>query len=388
MTKNHTNQHSPFHGLLLPGIDGTNPLGYLATIGTLATLHQAGQTHARLGWKRNVTWVPLLSGISINNPEDLSQILAVALRGKVVSEIDEEKRKTAQQDLDSAKKEVNDKRGEIKRRKLRGNDKKEAFDQEVAPLEEVLRQKRVTWLLKLKDAVPRPELAIGKHIDCTHLEYHYHATEFFEEASHAQRETLDLLAAFGSDACLKKKSERIEATSFCFITGSGHQYFLDTVRKLIDVVSVDRIHAALFEPWTYSDEKFSMRWDPLEDRRHALMDRDPTASDNKPCTVWMANLLAYRALVLFPSAPQRKQLATSAWGRHGEAPTFTWPIWEHPADIETIRSMLQFRELNVSNPDASVLRYRGIVAAYRARRIQVGNPPLHKINFSPAGGVF
>ena len=69
-----------------------------------------------------------------------------------------------------------------------------------------------------------------------------------------------------------------------------------------DRLQIERVHAALFEPWTYRDDRYSMRWDPLEDRRYALMDRDPTASDNKSRTVWMANLFAYRSLVLFPSA--------------------------------------------------------------------------------------
>src|SRR5438132_7386519 len=102
----------------------------------------------------------------------------------------------------------------------------------------------------------------------------------------------------------------------------------------------------LFEPWGYREEKLSMRWDPVEDRRYALMDRDPTASDNKSRTVWMANLLAYRSLVLFPSAPTRKGLGATAWNRVDNATIFTWPIWEQPADPDSIRSLLQLSELS------------------------------------------
>jgi hypothetical protein len=334
-----------------------------------------------------MTWTPILDCSGIRNPEALSNTLADALRGISVSSDAEARRKATLLEFDSAKKAVNDKRNEVKRRKLRGSDRKTALDIEVAPLEEELLQKRQSWLMALKEAVPRPELAIGKHIDCTVDEYRDQVSSFIALSNHTQRETIDLLAAFGSDACIDERSRRITGTPFCFITGSGHQYFLDTVRQLMEVVNPERVYATLFEPWTYGDEKLSMRWDPLEDRRYALMDRDPTTSDNKSHTVWMANLLAYRALVLFPSASRGKHLNTTAWNHLGDTHTFTWPFWEQPADLDSIRSILQLPELTAANPDTSILRARGIVAAFRARRIQVGNPPLHKINFSPAGGI-
>jgi len=36
------------------------------------------------------------------------------------------------------------------------------------------------------------------------------------------------------------------------------------------------------------------------------------------------------------------------------------------------------------NIDTNALSVVGISKVYRATRIQVGNPPLHKINFTPA----
>jgi hypothetical protein len=155
----------------------------------------------------------------------------------------------------------------------------------------------------------------------------------------------------------------------------------------MEVVNEERLSSAIFHQWTYRDEKLSMRWDPIEDRRYALMDRDPTASDNRSCTVWMANLLAYRALVLFPSAPRGAYLVTAGWTWDKVAKSFTWPIWEPALEIPAIRSLLLLRELASNSPDHARLRARGVVAAFRARRIQVGKPPLHKINFSPARSV-
>jgi hypothetical protein len=375
----------------LPGIDGANPLGFLAALGTLVTVRQAGEEQASLRWKRARTWVPVLDGISTSDPGKLSDTVAGALRGRAVSGDDEKKRAATQREFDAAKKAVEDKKKEIRNRGLSRKDRETAIEQEVRPLERVRDEKRRPWLDARKKAVPRPELAIGKRIDCTYEEYRDHASAFLEGAGHADRETLDLLAAFGSDACRstsKTKPDEIEPTPFCFTTGSGHQFFLDTVRQLMEQVKPERVRQVLFEPWAYRDEKLSMRWDPAEDRRYALMDRDPTASDNKSRTVWMANLLAYRALPLFPCAPWRRGLATTAWALMGEEDlAFTWPIWEFTAPPDTIRSLLQLSELAEPEPFRSPLRARGIAAIFRSRRIKVGAGSNYKWNFSPARGV-
>lgn len=372
--------------LRLIGLNGANPLGFLAALGSLAVLRKLGYPKAKLGWERTVSWLPVLDCKSQVDPHELCEALAAALQGKPVSSDAEGRRIDTQQAFDAAKKAVGDKIQELKKRGLRGKERKAAMESEVLPLKGEATQKRKVWLEALQNAVPRAELAIGKQINCTDSEYRDQANNDLNEGRHDNRETLDLLAAFGSDAALDKFG-RISATPFCFITGSGHQYFLDTVRQLMEVVTTERVHAALFEAWDYRDEKLSMRWDPLEDRRYALMDRDPTASDNKSRTVWMANLLAYRALVMFPSSPVKGGLGTTAWNRIEKTANFTWPIWEAPADLDSIRSLLQLAALGDPTPSRSELVERGIVAVFRARRIQVGNPPLHKINFSPARSI-
>ena len=370
--------------LPLTGLDGGNPLGFLAALGILLVLRKGACPQARLDWKRTATWQPILTGVSPAGRSALCDALAATLRGRPVSEEAEDRRMATQRDFDAVKKALKDKRDEIKERGLRGQDRRGAIEAEVAPLEQKAYQKRAAWLNALKDAIPSPELALGKHIDCTSDEYREYATSFLEVCGDTGRAPLDLLAAFGSDAYVEK-SGRVAATPFCFITGSGHQYFLDTVRQLMQKVTAERVRAVLFEPWTYSDEKLSLRWDPIEDRRYALMDRDPTASDNQSRTVWMANLLAYRGLALFPSAPGWRGLETTGWSGAGEL--FTWPIWDHAADPDTIRSQMLLADLEADIPDRSTLHARGIVAIFRSRRIKVGSGALFKINFSPARGV-
>ena len=375
--------------LALLGIDGANPLGFLAALGTLVTVRQAGERQARLRWKRARTWVPVLDGISTSDPDMLSDTIAGALRGRAVSDDDEKKRVTTQREFDAAKKAVEDKKKEIRNRGLSKKDRETAIEQEVRPLEQVRNEKRQPWMDALNEAVTRPELAIGKRIDCTYEEYREHAADFLVGAGHSDRETLDLLAAFGSDACRsrsKTKPDELEPTPFCFTTGSGQQFFLDTVRQLMERVTPEAVRQTLFEPWAYRDEKLSMRWDPIEDRRYALSDTNP--SDEAARTVWMANILAYCALLLFPCAPERRGLSTTAWALIDEEDlAFTWPIWEFTAPPDTIRSLLQLGELAEPERYRSHLRARGIAAIFRSRRIKVGAGSNYKLNFSPARGV-
>jgi len=380
------------HSLPLTGIDGANPLGFMAALGTLAVLHQAGYSDVRLTWRRGVTWRPELSGLPTTDETELAALVAEGLKGEQVSEDAESARKQAEKRLGDAKKKIKKKKDEIKNRGLRGKERKQAQEQELAPLERERDETRQAFLKALRDAVPKPELALGANIDCDAGDFRDLVQPLVDSAGWRGREAVDMLAAFTSDASLhdspnKRKDGKLAPTPFSFISGSGHQDFLDTVRQLLGRVDSERVASTLFKPWDYTDDGLSMRWDPVEDRRYALMDRDPTAADNKARTVWMANLLAYRALALFPSAPHRFGLATAGWSKQQDGEAFTWPLWPGPAGPDTIRSLLLLPELHQPAPDRSVLRARGIYAVFRSRRIKVGEGANFKINFSPAKGV-
>lgn len=366
--------------LVLTGIDGANPLGFLAALGTLLLLRQGTFPEARLAWKRTATYQPFLTGVLPADQGMLCDALAAALRGSSVPDDAEARRKEAQKAFDKAKTALKKKKEKIKECELRGEARKAAIENEVKPLEQELNRKRDVWLKALKQAVPSPELALGKRIDCTSDEYRQCTEDMLKDSNFAQRAPLDLLTAFASDGCVES-SGRVSATPFCFVTGSGSQYFLDTVRRLMEQVTAERIRSVLFEPWTYTDQKLSLRWDPKEAARYALMDVNPSGLG--AYTVWMANLLAYQALMLLPSAPGRRGLETTGW----QDTKFSWPIWQYPADPDTIRSCMLLSDLGAHVPDRSILRDRGIAAIFRSRRIKVGSERNFKINFEPARGI-
>lgn len=362
----------------LRALDGANPLGFLAALGVITVLRDAGLDDAKLGWQCAAKWTPYLLGVDVNEDE-LCNLLRKGLSGIEPPREACDACAKAKRLFDDAKAAVKKSAKEaIRQRGLTGAERRKALEK--------ADEKRKDWLKSRRDAVRSPELELGSRIDCTEKEFREFAAKLVGTARCGDRAPLDLLAAFGSDACVDE-NRRIVATPFCLIKGSGHQFFLETANELMGKATDAGIRAALFEPWTYADEKLSMRWDPTEDRRYALMDSDPSASASR--TVWMANLLGYRALELFPCAPSTRGLATTGWARIGEDQTFTWPIWEPPVDAETIRSLLQQAELTgeLGADERNKLRARGVAAFYRVRRIQVGNAAQRKLNLSPARGV-
>lgn len=374
-------------GLSLTGLDGSNPLGFLAALGVVAVLDACGAHRARLTWSCAGSWHPVVKFDEMISREDLSSLLFAGLRGRELDSSASEKRKLAEQSYVIAIRKLKQKRDEISKRRLRGSDRTEALNREVAPLESDADVKRAQWRAALVDAVPSPELALGKHLSVTAQEFRKAAGEAAETASARNRACVDLVAHFASDACYDPKTLKVEATPFCFITGSGHQYFLDTVGALMQRIDPTRIQKVLFEPWRYDDEKLSMRWDPIEDRRYALMWSDPTSTGNETKTVWPANLLAYRGLQLLSSMPMRRHLATTGVARLGRRSFFTWPVWVGDLDADTIRTLLSHGGLRQEHPMRDTLARMGVAEVYRCERIEVGKPPLHKINFSPAQTV-
>ena len=77
-------------GILLTGLDGSNPLGFLAAVGTLRTLAQLdAATDPRMRWTATRgTWSPELSGTTADSAEALIDLLAPALSRGSTPEFD------------------------------------------------------------------------------------------------------------------------------------------------------------------------------------------------------------------------------------------------------------------------------------------------------------
>ena len=67
----------------LPALDGANPLGYLAALGTLAVLSET-DPRIKLGWHAGARWTPVLTSPHTLDELDVLQRLTTRLRGNPV----------------------------------------------------------------------------------------------------------------------------------------------------------------------------------------------------------------------------------------------------------------------------------------------------------------
>lgn len=294
------------------GIDGGNPLGFLAAVGA-ATLSRQFSAEARLFWRPTAgAWRPVLAGYD-GEPEAFVQELGEALAS------------------------VSTDHFEI--------DKRLPFEAE-------------KFSKALAEAQPRA---------CLH-----------------NRRYVDFLASFGSEVVQDKgvfKDTPLRMVRSGDAAGQGFPHYAQEIRRL---AGASELWRTLFEPWDYRDDGFSLRWDPLEDQRYALRWKNPSKSSlaDGPGTMLGANALALEALQLFPTAPRSGHLLTTGFHQNRHRQTFfTWPIWDRPASVEILRSLLALAELREESPPRKALARRGIVEIYRCQRIAQNQ---YYSNFAPA----
>jgi hypothetical protein len=275
----------------------------------------------------------------------------------------------------------------IKERKLRGAERAAVIDGEVTPLSVVANSARRAWLEALEAAVAAPFLSLGKALSVTAEEFRVFATRAAERLyanGPAGRPDADFASGFGCEVCLLK-SGRIAPTEFQLVTGSGHQFFLETFGTLMETATAEQIRRAIFGPWTYSDPRLSFRWDPLDDRRYAYGWDDPSGQEVR--TEHGANLLAAFALPMFPLIPTAKGPVTTGFNARSDSRNFTWPVWSPPLTVDTLRSLVATTCLQQHPVKRVDLRLLGVAEVFRVRKIEVGRPPLSKLNLTTAVAV-
>lgn len=207
----------------------------------------------------------------------------------------------------------------------------------------------------------------------------------YEEASPADRRTMDFLAAFGSEILKKedKKEEIFLGTAFCMVRrgdsiGNGMLAYINAINEAFKN-DKDCLNRTLFENWDYKDNSTSLRLDPIEDQRYALRWDDPSPAKKK--SMLGANRLAVESWPLFPSVPFGTHLLTTGFNMINNDVCFTWPIWLCKIGIDTVRSILAFPDLQDREPDRNKLDKLGIKEIFRCRRIA---PNKYYKNFLPA----
>jgi hypothetical protein len=298
----------------LTGLAGNHPLGALAAFGLLRCCEEMdGWRGSRLGWNPDPHWMPVLESKASMSQESLIVALVARQQGRPG-----------------------------------------------AP--------EVNWAQTLK--VPREE-----YLDATR--------EAADELRDGRRGYADFLAAF---ACEVQVDENGQVLPSHFYMTSGQQRFLKEARALASGLAkgikvgrrkkspAEMFKEALFGPWKYEDPQHSLGLDPSTECLHALRARSPSTDPNPGVTgaIW----LALEALPLFPCFWSQGRLATTGFHAGGSSSRdrvtcLTWPVWECPVTVDTVRSLLTLPALAAEELPARELQACGIKQVFRSERYKV-----------------
>ena len=263
-------------GLLLRGLDGSNPLAFLAALGTLRTLTLALPNEGvRMNWEQHDgAWRPKVF-CSLSGDSDA-----------LVVKIDQELRKAETRPCFAIGDNLNLPAGDFR-----------------------------THLLK---AVEKPDALVTSQA----------------------RVDVDFLAAFGSEAITDDDGTMTDtALRTMSGAGHQHflKFFRELVAKT-DADHLRRSLFIPWD-YADEGRGMNLRWDPADDRRYALRWEDPSGDPSKTMRgANRLAIEALPLLPTIPI--EGKLATTCFEGKGARDTFFTWPIWSTPVNCDVVRSLL------------------------------------------------
>lgn len=330
-------------GLPLSGLDGSNPLAFLAALGTLRTLSRVCSDQAlALSWTvEGGVWTPSVHACQPMTQQGVIDTLVQSLHP------DAAKHPIAFMNKDGKS---GDTKG--KRKAKKGKD-------------------------------PQVESANDDHDSSDHAGASASIRTLFTEraakTSAEDRDALDWLSAMTSDLAPDATSQ---------LQTARRDYFWGNLKSVMNLCKGEHLRRTLFQPWDYADplENQSLHIEPSEDRRHAHQWSTPSGDPDRKKRGGMlgANRLAIESFPFFQSLAAGNKLTTRGFsGTRADDTRWTWPLWSIPVGTDVIASLLALADLQPESIDHRALSARGINAVFRCRRILVGKTP----NFTPAMAV-
>lgn len=200
-------------GLLLNGLDGANPLAFLAALGTLRVINEhetASPCDWRMLWKQNQScWSPMISGDIPLSKEELIRMIVSKPR-----------------------------------------------DMEKHPVK----------------LFPHNNLKIS----CENFyDVALDAQNKAIFTDHQYADFISAFGC--ESLPVSENNSDIQDTALRTMSGAGHQHFIGFMRELLANTGPEHLQSSLFETWQYSDPMPSLRWDPFDDRRYALRWKEPSS---------------------------------------------------------------------------------------------------------------
>lgn len=305
--------------LVLEGLDGKNPLAFLAALGVLGAVADSAKTAAeepRLRWVLRGTYRPVLVG-----GPDRAGLIALLRK-----------------DLETF-------RDEPAIEGLRYAKASGAATHDLKPPPDRFR----AYLSGLVERAQRQaEKAPWPGTDPAR-----------ERLPDVARRSLAFAAAFATDvACDNNGNTKPTALHFT----AGQQELLAMVAELIRGVTDADLEEALFGPWRYERPLPVLQWDNTGTRDYALRASDP--SKEKKLGVPGADWLAFRGLPFVRVVPRGDTIVTTGCSGGWKTGVFRWPLWEVPLPRSVAAALLTSPELLDARP--ATMRARGVSMVFDA----------------------
>lgn len=296
-----------------PGLDGGNPLGFLAALGALSVLdvqRPAGAPRPCLSWSLSGHWQPTYRGV---------------------------------QDVDVIARAVIDD-------KARWADDPAlllAYDEDGVLVD----PRHVDKCTRDLKPPPRSMRAYLSSV----ADY---ASAACTDTYPRYRRTAAMAGAYGSEL-VQDNNGNTKPTALHFT--AGQQRFLDAIARLHEAVTYDHVCEALLGPWSGRSSLPSMSWDSTVSRNYALRAGDPSKEKrgSNPGAEW----LAFIGLSFTMSVPNGQRLMTTGVSGGWKDGSFTWPLWRAPVSTSVIPAILSLR--NLPALPQTVRLARGIGAVMR-----------------------
>ncbi len=321
----------------LPGLDGSNPLGFLAALGVLRTLDYAARGRhrplPRLRWVEAGYWQAEIQGEA---DVGLDDVIAAILEDKA-SWADDPALMLA---YDSTGNELLDPR---------------AGSQGV-----------------VRDLKPRPA---GMRLFLERLVVRAEDPDLGFAHRLAVQRSLETAGFYGSEVVQDNNGN---TKPFALHFSAGQQTFLKAVAQLQGGIGEADIAEALSGPWRGASKLPSMSWDATVARIYALRASDPSGEKrgSNPGADW----LAFIGLGFLSAVPHRGALFTTGVRGGWKNGLFTWPVWTPSLTGRVVRSLLALQDLQGVSIRERAIRGIGAVFSSRITRSEQGGYG----GFSPA----
>lgn len=121
---------------------------------------------------------------------------------------------------------------------------------------------------------------------------------------------------------------------------AGQQSFTGIAKSLVESLTADELHEALFGPWRYGAlKRGTFMWDTRDDRNYALMATNPVHTDK--ATMPGCDWLAFRGLGLLPSFGASERVLTPGTSGGWKRGAWAWALWRGPLGASSIRTLMQ-----------------------------------------------